>query len=152
MFLSSLPLSLFHSFYVLLSSWFPWSSSALLCFVELASVIAIFPLILSLWEKLSKLVNVWHWPPPDAQSWWIQWRFYGGWSVPDMLLLKLTELALLSKPLSFSPVFKGGVSFLLFFSFFTSHFSFSFLFTDVLSDLKTLYPYHWVIPQLFKLI
>jgi hypothetical protein len=105
-----------------------------------------------LWEKLSKLVNVWHWPPPDAQSWWIQWRFYGGWSVPDMLLLKLTELALLSKPLSFSPVFKGGVSFLLFFSFFTSHFSFSFLFTDVLSDLKTLYPYHWVIPQLFKLI
>lgn len=57
MFLSSLPLSLFHSFCVLLSSWFPPSSSALLCFVELASVIAIFPLILILWEKLSKLVK-----------------------------------------------------------------------------------------------
>jgi hypothetical protein len=34
-----------------------------------------------LWEKLSMLASVWHWPPPSAWSWWSHWGCYDKWSL-----------------------------------------------------------------------
>jgi hypothetical protein len=88
------PLSLSFSLFLcssFLSSWFLWSASSFgFCWTSQHHG-QVFPLLPLLWQKLSMLVNFWHWPPPTAESWWIQQWCYCGWSIPFMLLLKVPE-------------------------------------------------------------
>jgi len=65
----------FFFFCVPLSGWLLWSSPVL-CFVELASITAVFPLSPVLGQKLGRLVNVQDWSPPTARGWWRQWGCY----------------------------------------------------------------------------
>jgi len=43
-------------------------------------------------QKLTMLDNMWCWPPPTAGSWWNQLGCFDSWSLPSMLLLKVSEL------------------------------------------------------------
>jgi hypothetical protein len=47
--------------------------------------------MLVLWQKLSMLVSVWHWPPLIAGHWWSQLRCYSSGSPPYMLLSEVNE-------------------------------------------------------------
>jgi hypothetical protein len=44
---------------------------------------------LASWPQ-STLVNIWNWTPPTAGSWRSQWWCYENWSLPFMLLLKVS--------------------------------------------------------------
>jgi len=68
-----------------LSLWFLWSSPSLLCFVELASLMAMFSHFRQ--TSLSMFVI----SPPAAQELMKSVRCCGGWSIPYMLLLKVAE-------------------------------------------------------------
>jgi hypothetical protein len=50
-----------------LSGWLLWSSP-ILCFLELASITAVFPLSPVLCQKLVRLVNVQEWSSPTARG------------------------------------------------------------------------------------
>ncbi len=50
-----------------LSGWLLWSSP-ILCFLELASITAVFPLSPVLCQKLVRLVNVQEWASPTARG------------------------------------------------------------------------------------
>jgi hypothetical protein len=39
---------------------------------------------------LSTLVDIWNWTPPTAGSWRSQWGCYENWSLPSVLLLKVS--------------------------------------------------------------
>ncbi len=80
-------------------------------------------------DRLHKLVNICDWPPPIAGSWQSHCRCHGGWSLPHILLLKVTEHAHLTVPV----VWKTFLCF--FFCILVLGFFFS-LFADMLSDLK----------------
>jgi hypothetical protein len=53
----------------------------------------IFPLLLVLWQKLSPLVNIWHWPPPHSwETDEVSRNLMVGKSIPyRLLLLKVPE-------------------------------------------------------------
>ncbi len=73
-----------------LSGWLRWSSPVL-CFVELASITAVFPLSPVLCQKLGRLVNVQDWSPPTARGWWRQWGCYVSLWLQYTLGLKVME-------------------------------------------------------------
>jgi hypothetical protein len=50
-------------------------------------------LLLVLWQKLSILVNLWHWTLRTTGSWWSHWGCYRRWSIPNMLLVKVHEIS-----------------------------------------------------------
>jgi hypothetical protein len=68
-----------------LSLWFLWPSPSLLCFVELASLMAMFSHCRQ--TSLSMFVI----SPPAAQELMKSVRCCGSWSIPYMLLLKVAE-------------------------------------------------------------
>jgi hypothetical protein len=52
-----------------------------------------FVIVFNLLQKLNMFINVLHWFPPTAWRWCSQWGWYGSWSIPYMLLLKVLEHA-----------------------------------------------------------